>query len=366
MPLAGLVASDRAKAHYKWAQRYNERDERGKAASHFGRAMHYAAKETRFGASVKCPNKMCTRGYELPPYHDQDAAPTMCRVCGGTGSIPEATYAAWTQDPVFKRSFEGSTPQNYTDFYTNQYTRYKSSEVLGGRMPTLTLAEYIADRRSSQSAPPLDETLMPAGARVPVSDYLMKCPDDCLNGKKIDYYDQAITWTCPTCNGAGNMMASAIVASKIAEAARRAPGAATREAPRAVASTQPKWACSACTFENEASATRCAVCETVRQQVQASTASTVGTAGDSEESRKRQKSEQNECLVCFSPIDRLAALVPCGHARFCLKCAEKLSICPLCRKRIQSTLPIYTNFGRTRYTLRTGGIGATRLGARPE
>ena len=43
MPVAGRLASDRANAHYRWAQRYAAREAPCKAASHLGRAMHYGA-----------------------------------------------------------------------------------------------------------------------------------------------------------------------------------------------------------------------------------------------------------------------------------------------------------------------------------
>lgn len=39
MPVAGPRAVDRAKAHYKWAVRYNDAGEPYKAASHLGRAI---------------------------------------------------------------------------------------------------------------------------------------------------------------------------------------------------------------------------------------------------------------------------------------------------------------------------------------
>jgi hypothetical protein len=57
MPPAGQKNADRAKAHIKWAARYNDKGQTKKAAAHFGRALEYdrrdsnaaSAKNSRFG-----------------------------------------------------------------------------------------------------------------------------------------------------------------------------------------------------------------------------------------------------------------------------------------------------------------------------
>jgi hypothetical protein len=51
MPRVGQGAGDRAEAHYKWARRYAESGDYGKAAAHFGRALDYRALDSRFGVA---------------------------------------------------------------------------------------------------------------------------------------------------------------------------------------------------------------------------------------------------------------------------------------------------------------------------
>jgi Tfp pilus assembly protein PilF len=41
MPLAGHHDAERAKAHARWAEWYNDQGRPSKAAAHFGRALHY-------------------------------------------------------------------------------------------------------------------------------------------------------------------------------------------------------------------------------------------------------------------------------------------------------------------------------------
>jgi len=51
------------------------------------------------------------------------------------------------------------------------------------------------------------------------------------------------------------------------------------------------------------------------------------------------------CEVCLMQPRSGVALVPCGHARFCLSCANTVyamgSGCPLCRTPIQMVMHLY-------------------------
>jgi hypothetical protein len=45
-----------------------------------------------------------------------------------------------------------------------------------------------------------------------------------------------------------------------------------------------------------------------------------------------------ECVVCFEN-EALVALVPCGHRKICIDCAERCDRkCPICRKRFHTVL----------------------------
>ena len=50
--------------------------------------------------------------------------------------------------------------------------------------------------------------------------------------------------------------------------------------------------------------------------------------------------EWTECNLCFANIGDYV-LVLCGHAGMCKECAEKLTICPICRKVIVTRIKIY-------------------------
>ena len=55
-----------------------------------------------------------------------------------------------------------------------------------------------------------------------------------------------------------------------------------------------------------------------------------------EEQRARAKAVSStfatrECCVCMDDeVDVFAAFVECGHAQVCVRCAERLSACPMC------------------------------------
>ena len=56
MVLAGSRPLDRAHAHARWAERYNDRSDPQRAAAHFGRALHYAQMAQAFGAPDRGPS----------------------------------------------------------------------------------------------------------------------------------------------------------------------------------------------------------------------------------------------------------------------------------------------------------------------
>ena len=330
---------------------------------------------------------------------------TPCRVCGGRGTIPDAQLEAWRQDPAF--SGRSRFDSNYTDFYTNEHLEYKKGEVRQGRMPTMTLAEFIDARRRDGRAPALHPSFMPAGAYGPVGDFLMECTAGCINGMQVSVHDRD-EWPCQACGKRGTMLASDIVRrispARPAASAARPVAAASMPSPPAAAGAwncgmctlqngpidercaacgatpvpASEWACKQCTFINGVNSTECDVCygqrtassassaSTVSSALSASTASSASSASTSSQwsassasaassradGSNKRKTDDSECKVCFDTIETRAALIPCGHAQFCAACATKLRQCPLCQKPITSTLKIFTGFGRPRYTSR--------------
>lgn len=52
-------------------------------------------------------------------------------------------------------------------------------------------------------------------------------------------------------------------------------------------------------------------------------------------------SEPKKCKICFHNETK-ALIYPCGHAQFCLKCANQLKHqCPLCRNKIIDVVEIF-------------------------
>uniref|UniRef100_A0A914E458 RING-type domain-containing protein n=1 Tax=Acrobeloides nanus TaxID=290746 RepID=A0A914E458_9BILA len=45
------------------------------------------------------------------------------------------------------------------------------------------------------------------------------------------------------------------------------------------------------------------------------------------------------CCICMEN-NRDTILVPCGHHQFCNECAEKVKICPICRRAIEEKINI--------------------------
>ena len=88
MPVAGPRAEDRAAAHYRWAERYDDKGADKKAAAHFGRALDYSD-EASFGVPAKRtqikPNKVDTLGMRVKPTAKFKSEPKLgpCYVCRG-------------------------------------------------------------------------------------------------------------------------------------------------------------------------------------------------------------------------------------------------------------------------------------------
>ena len=55
MARAGNLPLDRARAHARWAERYDEQGDTQRSTAHFGRAMHYAQMVQAFGAPDRGP-----------------------------------------------------------------------------------------------------------------------------------------------------------------------------------------------------------------------------------------------------------------------------------------------------------------------
>jgi hypothetical protein len=151
------------------------------------------------------------QGWILPHHEDRDGDSTRCHVCGGSGTIPDDEYAAWMQDPAFVRNLSEYTPHNYSDFYAHAYLRYRESEVRAGRMPTMTLAEFVAFRRAEQGAPPIDPRYVRAAQ--PVGEFRVPCIGGCFNGTTSSYHDQDTSYPCRMCaphGGRGSIPASTV------------------------------------------------------------------------------------------------------------------------------------------------------------
>ena len=58
----------------------------------------------------------------------------------------------------------------------------------------------------------------------------------------------------------------------------------------------------------------------------------------------RESVDDDACMLCF---DSKASVVikPCGHTGLCGGCAAQLTICPICRAEIKSTVEGYEDMG---------------------
>jgi len=73
------------------------------------------------------------------------------------------------------------------------------------------------------------------------------------------------------------------------------------------------------------------------------------TGSESSDSSPAVNSMSDLCEVCKMQNRTPVAFVPCGHARFCTSCTDRLvamgSACPVCRSRIDMVLRLFKFFG---------------------
>jgi hypothetical protein len=60
-----------------------------------------------------------------------------------------------------------------------------------------------------------------------------------------------------------------------------------------------------------------------------------------EQSNKQDQAFNKDCCICFEEIKERITLIPCGHTTICTICIKELSICPLCKREINSHMRIY-------------------------
>jgi len=56
---------------------------------------------------------------------------------------------------------------------------------------------------------------------------------------------------------------------------------------------------------------------------------------------KQNRCAPKKCCVCFTQMQQLYALVPCGHVSLCVACIQALSYCPQCKSPIKDHMRIY-------------------------
>ena len=47
------------------------------------------------------------------------------------------------------------------------------------------------------------------------------------------------------------------------------------------------------------------------------------------------------CCICTESISTRVALIPCGHASYCVECSNKIEQCAICKANIISRMPVY-------------------------
>jgi hypothetical protein len=335
-------------------------------------------------------------------HEDRDGDSTRCHVCGGSGTIPDDEHAAWMQDPAFVRNLSEYTPQNNSDFCAHAYLRYRESEVRAGRMPTMTLAEFVAFRRADQGAPPIDPRYVRAAQ--PVGEFRVPCIGGCSNGTTSSYHDQDTSYPCRICaphRGRGTIPASTVAewmrdegyraycastsssnresyptwsAQAAREAQRRASResaaresareaqmrgaqeAAAREAqrrefrdaaahgPRATAAlaSDPRARAAA------AAEARWAAARASRTETSASWDTLISQAGGSN-ARGNAPTERDEdeslCVICYTN-EKTHLFNNCGHFGYCGQCTATMGRCPMCMTPGRAIRMYRVTFGR--------------------
>jgi hypothetical protein len=294
-------------------------------------------------------------GRVLPHHEDRDADSTRCDVCHGAGTIPEAEFAAWMQDPAFVRDLAEYTPHNYSDFYARTYERYRETEALAGRVATLTLAAFVAARRAEQGAPPIDARYVRAAQ--PSAEFRVRCLAACFDGTTSAYHDQDASYPCAMCApfGGNGTMPGATVAEWMRDAGYRAYCARTFSSERV---SYPRWSAQAAARDAR-DATREAQRQDAQRAAEAAEAAEARTAQrrrssgaeswaswsalTSQEPRPAPRATPPSasgasgagetealCVICYER-EQTHLFNMCGHLGFCGPCAAMRSECPICR-----------------------------------
>ena len=365
----------RARSHRAAAAAHAAKGAFGKAEKHAARAARHEAKRrtTSFGAPRRCPNRRCMQGRELPHHQDRDADSTVCRVCGGAGTIPEAEYEAWMQDAAYVRDL-AELPHSYSDFYADAFRRHRESEVLAGRMPTMTLAAFVASRRAAQGAPRIDPAFVRAAE--PAREFRVGCLAGCFDGRTSHYHDQDTSYPCEMCApyGGSGTIPAAIVAEWMRDEGYRAYCARTfsssRSTYRAWADAQQRRRANAARGgeagdaggaapftafrrmslaaaarsaeraeaegaerERERASAGPAWAELTRRARETTTQQQQRPAESSAAAAKRDRpsdADEHLCALCFDR-EQTHVFAPCGHFGFCGPCTATLHACPQCR-----------------------------------
>jgi ankyrin repeat protein len=60
-----------------------------------------------------------------------------------------------------------------------------------------------------------------------------------------------------------------------------------------------------------------------------------------EQKRDANTEDDRNCKICFEKMIN-SALDPCGHSLMCYECAIRMAQCPVCRRKIEKALRIFT------------------------
>jgi hypothetical protein len=288
----------------------------------------------------------------MPHPEDRDGASTRCDVCGGKGEIPEEEYTAWMQDPAFVRDLKERTPSNYSDFYAREYPRFREAEVLAGRMPTMTLAEFVAFRRIEQEAPPIEPRFVRAAQ--PVGEFRMRCLAACHNGRIYYPHDQDLSSTCTMCapHGGKGTIPAATVAEWMRDDGYRAYYVRTRKSDMMSFSSWSAEAAREALRRQAREARAIEADESSRRAAAGSSASwdkltseAHGTGRTSKEPPRPPRpplplpplpplpqDQADVCVMCLIR-EQTHLFNPCGHFGYCGPCTAELEWCPECRTR---------------------------------
>ena len=65
----------------------------------------------------------------------------------------------------------------------------------------------------------------------------------------------------------------------------------------------------------------------------------------SEGEPEQKKFKFDDCVICFEPRFEMFVLNPCGHAKTCEACCDKIvsgsKTCPICRSRVTQFMKVF-------------------------